>query len=94
MPRFMCSGHAHSPKPANIATRTLRSKQMSINAENHARLRADKGMSIALFITGVTCAILVVAVIATLGVLGPLLDAGILVVFAALVFIGLWLITQ
>lgn len=65
---------------------------MSINAENQASFGADKGMNVALFITGMICAILVVAVIATLGV--PLLDAGILVIFAALVLIGLWLITQ
>jgi hypothetical protein len=74
---------------------------MTANTENQANLPAAKATGVASFIVGVACAILVLALIATAvvliataSVLGLILNIGIVVVFAALVLVGLWLFAQ
>jgi len=74
---------------------------MTANTENQANLPAAKAKGVASFMVGVACAILVLALIttavvliATASVLGLILNIGIVVVFAALVLVGLWLFAQ
>ena len=61
--------HTHGPNLANIATRGLRSKQMTMTMENQTTIRTHKGTGIASFIIGVTCVILIMALIGTAGVM-------------------------
>lgn len=61
--------NTHGPKLANIATRALRSKKMTITMENQAAVRAHKGTGIASFVIGVTTVILVFALIGTSAVM-------------------------
>jgi hypothetical protein len=51
------------PKQACIATRNLRSKQMSITMENEVTVRSHKGKGIASFAIGVTSVIIFLALI-------------------------------
>jgi hypothetical protein len=59
----------HGPNLAHIATRKLRSTQMSITLENQAITRTHKGKGIASFIVGVTCVIIFLVLIGTAGVM-------------------------
>jgi hypothetical protein len=54
---------------AHIATRNLRSTQMSITMENQATVRTHKGKGVASFIMGVTSVILFLALIGAAGVM-------------------------
>jgi hypothetical protein len=59
----------HGLKVANIATRNLMSKQMTITMENQATIRTHNGKGIASFIIGVTSFVVVLALIGTAGVM-------------------------
>src|ERR1700716_3076937 len=59
----------YRPKRASIATRNLRSKQMSITMENQATIRTHKGKGIASFALGVTSVVGILALIGAAAVM-------------------------
>jgi hypothetical protein len=61
--------NAHGPKAAKIAICTLGSKQMTITMDNQVTVSAHNGKGIASFIIGVTCTILLLALMGTAGVM-------------------------
>jgi hypothetical protein len=63
----------YRPKRASIATRNLRSKQMSITMENQATIRTHKGKGIASFALGVTS---VIGILALIGIAAVMTKTG------------------